>query len=187
MPVIADTYIPSVKTGELIIYIASRLQDKPTYGATLLGKALCLIDSMNYLRTGSPISDFEYIKQEFGPTPDPKRYLSIRDKLEISGELQRIESDFFGRKQIRYEAKRQPQIGVFEKEELVLINDVIESLGSVSASQISDYTHSFIAWIFAEQKEKLPFYTFLLSSKEPDSEDYTWAESMIDRHESKNQ
>jgi len=171
------------KTEELIIYIASRLHDRPNYGSTLLGKSLCLIDSMNYLIKGKPISDLEYIKQERGPTPDPSGFLSIRDKLETKGELQKVETDYFGRTQIRYIAKREPFIDVFEKEELVLINDVIESIGDTNATDISDYTHTFIAWIFANNKERLPFYTFLLTNKEPDLKDYKWAEKTIQRYE----
>lgn len=137
---------------------------------------------MNYLKKGKPITELEYIKQERGPTPDPVKYLSIRDKLEIKGELQKIETDYFGRTQIRYIAKRQPVIDVFEKEELVLINDVIESIGDNNAADISDYIHTFIAWIFAQHKEQLPFYTFLLTNREPDLKDYKWAENSIRRY-----
>jgi Protein of unknown function (DUF4065) len=174
---------PPDRTEELIIYIASRLQDKPNYGSILLGKSLCLIDSMNYLKRGNPISELEYIKQELGPTPTPAKFLSVRTKLENEGELEKIEVDYFGRKQIRYIAKRQPNVDVFEKDEIVLINDVLESLGDVSAKGISDYTHTFISWIFANHMENLPFYTFLLTNKEPDLSDYEWAKKSIEQLE----
>lgn len=174
------------RTEELIIYIASKLQDKPNYGATLLGKCLCLIDSMSYLNKGKAISNLEYIKQERGPTPDPSVYLSVRDKLEITGELEKIEKDYFGRKQIRYIAKREAFIEVFSDEEIALISDVIESIEDINATDISDYTHTFIAWIFAHHKEHLPFYTFLLTSKEPDDKSIRWAEKSIRRYTKNN-
>lgn len=173
----------SNKTEELIIYIASRLQEKSNYGSILLGKSLYFIDSMNYLRKGKPISNLEYIKQELGPTPKPSLYLSVRSKLEASGELEKIETDYFGRKQIRHIAKRQPNIDVFEKDELVLINDVIESIGDKNAKDLSDYTHTFISWIVANNMEHLPFYTFLLTNKEPELKDYAWAENAIKEYE----
>jgi hypothetical protein len=169
----------SEKSIELIIYIATKLKDKPNYGSTLLGKSLCLIDSMSYLKTGKPISIFEYIKQDYGPTPEPAQYLSIRDKLVFNEELEKVESNYFGRPQIKYVAKRKPKITVFEKEEIVLINDVIDSICDINASDISDYTHAFISWIFAKHKEKLPFYTFLLTSKEPEMKDYEWAKKAV--------
>jgi hypothetical protein len=170
--------IPS-KTVEMIIYISSRLRDKPTYGSTLLGKALCLIDSMSFLEKGKPITDLSYIKQDFGPTPEPAKYLKIREQLLLAGELEKIETDYFGRTQIKYVANREPDINLFEKEELALINDVLDSISDVSATEISDYTHNFISWIFAEPKEQLPFYTFLLSSKDPELKDYRWAEKSL--------
>ena len=172
------------KTHELIIYIASRLKDKSNYGATLLGKALCLIDSMAYLKTGSPITNFEYIKQEFGPTPEPKPFLDARDMLEIAGDLKKIEIDYFGRKQVKFIAQRDPDVSVFKKDELVIINDVIESISNVSASQISDYTHTFISWVFARPKEKLPFYTFLLTSTDPETKHFEWANDIIKSYKS---
>lgn len=174
------------KTEELIIYIASRLQERANYGSILLGKSLYFIDSMSYLKKGQPISDLEYIKQELGPTPQPAKYLSIRNKLELTGELEKVETDYFGRKQIRHIAKREPDIEVFEKDELVLINDVIESIGDKSAKDLSDYTHTFVSWIVANNMEQLPFYSFLLTNKEPESNDYEWAENAIKNYEQTN-
>src|SRR6266542_1678237 len=83
----------SEKTVELIIYISSRLKDKPNYGSTLLGKSLCLIDSMSYLKRGEPITELKYIKQDFGPTPDPATFLQIRDTLVANGDLEKIHAD----------------------------------------------------------------------------------------------
>jgi hypothetical protein len=170
------------KTSELIIYIASRLKDKPNYGATLLGKSMCLIDSMSYLKNGKPISRLEYIKQEFGPTPDPKEFLSLRDTLILNNDLEKVEANYFGRTQIKYVAKREPNVSVFDKDEIVLINDVIESISDTNATEISDYTHQFISWIFASKKEKLPFYTFLLTNAEPETKHLNWANGLINSY-----
>jgi hypothetical protein len=170
---------PSIKTVELIIYISSKLKDKPTYGATLLGKSLCLIDSMNFLKTGHPITDFSYIKQERGPTPNPSQFLPIRDRLVKSGDLEMIEAQYFGRTQNKFVAKREPKIDVFNKDEIYLIDEVLESICDLNATQVSNMSHEFIAWIFAKDKEELPFYTFLLTQADPELEDYAWAEKLI--------
>ncbi len=177
--------IPSEKSVELIIYISSKLKDKPNYGSTLLGKSLWFIDSMNYLKTGKPITNFEYIKQEHEPTPEPSQFLSIRDVLVLNGELEKVQSDYFGITQIKYFAKREPKTNVFKKDEIVLINNVIDSLCDINATGISEYTHRFISWIVANQKEKLPFYTFLLTSKEPEIKDIAWAKKAIKSYNKK--
>ncbi len=114
MSIKARYYSPSTKTAELIIYIASRLKDKQNYGVTLLGKALCLIDSMHYLKKGFSITELSYIKQEHGPIPDPAKYLYIRDSLEANGDLKRINAEYFGRKQLKFISTREPNIEVFE-------------------------------------------------------------------------
>jgi hypothetical protein len=183
MPLVSKpTYNSSVKTIELIVYISSKLKDKQNYGSTLLGKTLCLIDSMNYLKTGKPITDFSYIKQDYGPTPKPGMFLPVRDALVSKGDLEKVTTDYFGRTQNKFIAKREPDITVFEKEEIFLIDDVIESISNHSATEISDYTHQFISWIFANHKEDLPFYTFLLTNGEPELKDYEWADAAMKKY-----
>lgn len=79
-------------------------------------------------------------------------------------------------------AKRPPNIAVFEKEEIVLINDVIKKMGDLSARKVSDQTHELLAWKLSEKMEVLPNYTFLLTSKEPEMSDYEWAQRAWDSY-----
>jgi hypothetical protein len=169
----------SPKTVELIIYISSKFKDKPNYGSTLLGKSLCLIDSMNYLKTSHPISELYYIKQEFGPTPEPKKFLTLGDNLVRSGDLEKIDSSYFGRTQNKFIAKRPPRTEVFDQDEMLLIDDVLESICDQNATEISTHTHSFLAWILVKNNEELPFYTFLLTQTDPDVKDLVWANKSI--------
>jgi hypothetical protein len=168
-----------IKTKELILYIANKLDSKDNFGGTLLTKALYFVDSVNYLRTGNPISKFTYVKQEFGPTPDPKLWMSIRQELLDSGEAIVKEQDYFGRVQKRLIATRTADITHFSSEEIDLINQIILNIGDWSASQVSDYSHKYLAWIAADNKESLPFYTFLLSSRTPSEKDIAWAKSEL--------
>jgi len=185
MGLIAKSLKPSSpKTTELIIYISSKLKDKPNFGSTLLGKALCLIDSVSYLKTGNPITDLSYIKQEFGPTPNPTKFLPIRDSLVTSGELEKIDVQYCGFVQNKFIAKREPKIDIFSNDEIYLIDDVLISICDHNATEISNYTHTFLAWIFANHKEELPFYSFLLTSIDPDIKDYKWAQKSIKEYES---
>lgn len=170
------------KTSQLIIYIASKLKDKPTYGSTLLNKALYLIDAMSYLKRGKPVTAFDYIKQGFGHTPNPSSFLSIRDSLVSNKQLQKVESEYFGRKQIKFISNSTADINVFDKGEIVLIDEVLESLCQMSAKEVSDYSHTFISWKFAQDKEKLPMFTFLLSKEDPSTKDYAWATKEIEAY-----
>ncbi|HEY5749663.1 MAG TPA: type II toxin-antitoxin system antitoxin SocA domain-containing protein [Chryseolinea sp.] len=78
----------SPKTKELILYVAKRLDSKHNYGVTLLYKTLYFIDNISYLKRGKAISEFTYVKQAFGPTPEPRQFLSLRDVMVGSGEIE---------------------------------------------------------------------------------------------------
>jgi hypothetical protein len=168
-----------LKTRELILYIANKLDSKDNYGGTLLNKALYFIDNVNYLRAGKPISEFTYIKQDFGPTPDPSQWMFIKQALLDSGDAIVKEQNYFGRVQKRLIATRSADISHFASEEIDLINQIILDIGDWSAVQVSDYSHKYPAWIAANDKERLPFYTFLLSSKAPSEKDIEWAKSEL--------
>ena len=161
----------SPKTIELIIYASFKLKDKATYGAVLLEKTLYLCDCMSYLKTGHPITDFKYIKQVFGPTPDPVQYLAVRDKLVANGELEIIKEPYYNTFQKRLIPKREPNIAVFEKEEIVLIDEVINWFGDRNATEVTNFTHDLLAWKFSQKNEEIPFFTFLLTSKNPTEKD----------------
>lgn len=183
MAIYAKTYHPSAKTIELIIYISSKLKDKPKYGATQLGKALCLTDVVSYLKAGQQVTDLTYIKQEFGPTPNPRQFLPTRNFLIENGDAELIEVPYFGLMQAKLIPKRAANIELFTKEEIILIDEVIESISDQNAVDISNYTHRFLAWNFAEDKEELPLFSFLLTSADPETKDLEWAEESIKAYE----
>lgn len=170
----------SSKTKELIIYVAGKLAQEKTYGATLLAKALYFIDNINYLQTGSPISDLKYVKQEFGPTPEPSQFLSLRDDLVRTGAMEIEIGEYFGRPQKRLLPKRTSELKYFQGTEIALIDNVLHNIRDLNASEASELTHKFPAWEVANNKEALPLYTFLISCKEPSQEDIDWAHSKLD-------
>lgn len=169
----------SPKTSELLIYIASKLANKPKYGAIMLNKALYLSDSISYLKTGYPISDFKYIKQDKGPTPSPAQFLPLRDEL-----LEKISVDYFGKVQYKFVNKREPKIDVFTPEEIFLIDEVLEKIGDMNGTELSEYTHTLVAWNIANDKQELPLNSFLLTKEEPDAKDLEWAKEAMKKHKS---
>lgn len=167
------------KTRELILYVASKLSQKENYGGTLLNKALYFIDNVNYLKTGKSVSHFTYVKQDFGPTPEPAQWLQMREGLLDSKDAIMIEQDYFGRVQKRLIATREADISHFSSEEIDLINKIILSIGDWTAVQVSEFSHKYPAWQAADDKERLPLFTFLISSKMPSEKDIEWAKSEL--------
>ncbi|HEY5749664.1 MAG TPA: type II toxin-antitoxin system antitoxin SocA domain-containing protein [Chryseolinea sp.] len=76
-------------------------------------------------------------------------------------------------------AKREPNLNVFSVEEIGIIDDVLSQIGDFSGTQISEISHRFPAWKAAADREELPLYTFLLSSKTPSDSDIEWAKVAI--------
>lgn len=168
------------KTKELMLFLALRLGKRSNYGATLLNKALYFVDNMHYLKTGSPISVFTYIKQEFGSTPEPGLFLSLKDELLASNDMTLAETDFFGRVQKKLMANREPDWSMFTADEVSRIDEVISGIADLTGSEVSELSHQFPAWQAAEDREALPFYTFLLSFKTPSDSDIAWAMNEVE-------
>ena len=89
----------SEKSTELIIYIAQQLKDTPTFGATLLNKSLYYIDLMQYLSKESTLTDFQYVNQDKGPTPEPRRFMTLLQLLVGNGDIEIVQVPFFNYKQ----------------------------------------------------------------------------------------
>ncbi|KAB7731763.1 DUF4065 domain-containing protein [Rudanella paleaurantiibacter] len=171
------------KTKELLIYVASKLHSRPTYGATVLNKVLYFIDCESYLRTGKPVTNFTYVKLASGPAPKPTQFLCLMNALVRSGDITEGVTERFGKTQTRHIPMRQPVLSQFDSDELVLINKVINSFCTKSAADISNMTHQLIAWKFARINEELPFFTCLLTSKPISEDDIRWAEDSISKFE----
>jgi len=172
----------SEKTTELILYVADQLKDNPNYGAIQLNKSLYYIDMMQYLTSGTTITDLQYVHQKNGPTPEPGRFMKLLQLLEEGGGIETIQVPFFNYKQKKILPKRPPNIAVFEKEEIVLINDVLKKMGDMSAKEASDLTHTLLAWKLSKNMEPLPNFTFLLTAKDPDIKDYEWARQAWEKY-----
>ncbi len=165
------------KTKELLVYVAHKLSSNEKFGAIMFNKALYFIDNVSYLKRGKPISSFKYVKQKLGPTPEPSTFLTLRNELIQSGTLLNQESVFFGRIQQKLVASREPIYDFFDKEEIILIDEIISEVSKYNGTEISDITHQYPSWQVAMPREELPYYTFLLSSKSPSEEDISWAKS----------
>lgn len=169
------------KTRELLVYIANQLQDKPNYGSTLLNKAFYFIDSVSYLKTKKPISSFSYEKQKNGPTPKPSQFLGLRNQLCESGDVMIVEKERFGFTQKKLIAKRPSDNSYFSTDEIVLIDEVLQNISDISATDISEFSHQFMAWKYAGDREALPFFTYLLTNKTASENDRIWALSKISK------
>ncbi len=170
------------RTENLMLYICDKLKNEETFGSIVFNKVLYYIDNISYLDRGVKISDFDYIKQGNGPTPEPSQFLGVRDNLQMSGMLKIEQRPYWGKIKKVPVNRVEPDMSKFSSEEIEIINRVIEMLRETNGSDASFITHKEMSWQVSNNYEKLPLFTFLLSHEIVTESDVQWANGVLDVH-----
>ncbi len=158
------------KFRELIVYIARRCADDPTFGSVKLNKILFYADFAAYRQLREPITGATYRKLSEGPAP--KELLRARDALIDSGRIEMEARTYFGLVQKRPVVVPGSTIdtSVFSQTELDIVDETVEFFRGKSAREVSDYSHREPGWILAEELEEIPYQTAHLNSEPIDQE-----------------
>lgn len=133
------------KFREVLLYILNRIGSKPNIGETVLYKILYFIDFDFYEKYEEQLIGATYIKNRFGPTPC--EFKKIVDRMAEAGEILRFPIDCYGRKQTKYIALREPNLLILKAHEIKLIDEVLNRLSDLNATQISEYSHGDVPWL----------------------------------------
>lgn len=142
------------KFTELLLYVAERLRGDRAGGATKLNKVLFFAELTQLRRHGTVISGCEFQKLAHGPAP--RRLLPVRKRLIADGAAELVDQDFLGRPQQCLVPKRDAEVSVFSAEELATIDDVLDQLAGLTATQVSDLSHEEPGWQLTELGETIP-------------------------------
>ncbi len=158
------------KFKELIVYVAERCADDPSFGAVKLNKILYYADFDAYRLLHQPISGATYRKLSEGPAP--KELVSSRDELIEQGRIELEERPYFNRTQKRLVLTQgeaaNPEI--FSVDERQVVDQVIQFFWGKSAREVSDYSHREPGWLAAGDREQIPYETAGLSPEPIDQE-----------------
>lgn len=150
------------KFRELLLYIAERSKTDPRFGATKLNKLMYYADFAAYRILGSPITGAKYRKLQEGPVP--RQLTAERDKL-IGGNRAHIEHrQYYSSVQQRIVPDEEPDLSLFTKAELAIVDEVLEDLWPLDARGVSDRSHQEPGWLAANNREEIPYHTAWLSS-----------------------
>lgn len=164
----------------VMLYVASHSMDDPYFGAIKLNKILFSIDFFAYGLWGERITEIDYIRQEHGPTPEPSAFLATRDDLIETGKAVIQEKTHFGKVQKRLIALVEPNMSLFTERERALIDNVIEEFRRYNATELSEWTHTLIPWLEAEDREPLPLNTIFTFRRRPVGRaGLTWGEERL--------
>ena len=138
----------------MLLYILNQTSGKPNVGQTVLYKLLYFCDFNYYEKYREHMTGATYIKNQFGPTPTD--FAKIIQK-NLGKEIAIDKNKFHGFEQTRYLALRTPDLRKINGAEKAVIDDVIQKLSSLSAKQISDYSHDDTPWLTTKDGEVIDY------------------------------
>jgi hypothetical protein len=148
------------KFKDLILYVAARLQDDPSFGETKLNKTLFFSDFEAYRLLGEPITGAEYQRNHYGPTA--RIFTILRDQMLRDGEISvepRIIAEYT---QNVITPLAGPQTG-FSPEQREIIDAVIERMRPFNNVQVSDKSHEHSAgWRAMKSGATIPYSSAII-------------------------
>jgi uncharacterized phage-associated protein len=150
------------KFDELLVYIADRSKDDPRIGDMKLNKLLYFADVTAFRRTGQPITGARYQHEERGPIA--RALIKAREKMEGT-RLRTEKRDYYGYPQRVTVAIDEPDLSKFTKDELVIVDEVLERFKNMSGTDMEDIAHQEPGWQMTGDSEVIP-YRFALLARE---------------------
>ncbi len=143
------------KFKEVLLYILGKVGAKPNVGETVLYKLLYFIDFNYYEKYEEQLIGATYIKNHHGPTPI--EFQSIVNEMIENKEIEVVKSKYFQHLQKKYLPHQEPDLSVFNANEIIVIDDVLQKLSGMNASTISEYSHQDVPWMVTSERQKIDY------------------------------
>ena len=143
------------KFKEVLLYILNKVGSRPSIGETVIYKILYFIDFDFYEKYEEQLIGATYIKNKYGPTP--VEFVKIVDQMISEKVIEKVKSRYFNYPQTKYLPLRKPDLTLFKAYEIGVIDDVLNRLSDMNATQISDYSHADIPWITTDEGEEIEY------------------------------
>jgi hypothetical protein len=171
---------PEDRLAELLVYIAAKCSDDPSFGAIKLNKILYFADFMSYMQYGEPITGTEYMRLGNGPVP--KHLVPVREKMRAKGAIGMEVKPFQGGKDYhRIVALQAPNLDLFKSRDIWIIDEVIKMLWGKRANVVSELSHG-IAWKIARDHESIPYQAAYLEDDVITQDDINRAQELANEY-----
>jgi Antitoxin SocA-like, Panacea domain len=151
------------KFAELVLYVAGRIMEDPTGGATKINKILFAAECAHVRQCGSPITGAEYQKLPHGPAP--RRLIPVRERLIADEHAELVQDEYMGYQLDRLKPRRPADTGRFSTEELKHVEQAIAALWGKTATEASELSHREMGWRMVELHETIPYEAALLAPR----------------------
>lgn len=143
------------KFKQVLHYIISKVGTLDNVGKTVLYKMLYFSDFDFYELNEAPITGEVYLKLKNGPAPS--NFNLAIPQLEKEGKIKKVEARYGSFRQIKFFSLCKPELSLLNANELQLIEKVINKLASMTASQISSYSHDDMPWKATKDNEEIDY------------------------------
>lgn len=142
------------KFKEILLYILNKVGSKPNIGETVLYKLLYFIDFNFYEKYEEQLIGATYLKNHYGPTPI--EFKKIIEEMK-GKDVVRVKDKYFQYPQTKYLPLREPDLTKLKGTEIKTIDEVLEKLSDMNATEISDYSHNDVPWLTTEDGETIDY------------------------------
>lgn len=143
------------KFKEVLLYILGKVGAKPNVGETVLYKLLYFIDFNYYEKYEEQLIGATYKKNHHGPTP--MEFPAIINAMIEDCVIEVVKSNYFQHFQKKYLPRKEPDLSVFNANEIKVIDDVLQKLSDMNAATISEYSHQDIPWMVTPDQKKIDY------------------------------
>ncbi len=143
------------KFQQVLLYILERCGAKPNVGETVLYKLLYFIDFNYYELFEEPLMGESYRRIKYGPAPS--HFNMVVDEMINAGELKKVTTDYYGRRQKKYLPQVFPDLSIISAREKQVIDSVIDNLSSKDGATLTNYSHEDMPWKMTQDKEIIDY------------------------------
>lgn len=140
---------------QILLYILEKVGGKPNVGLTVLYKLLYFIDFDYYEKYEEQLMGLTYIKNHHGPTP--KEFIKVIEEMKRKKELEEVKSQYFKFEQRKYLPRIKADLSQLNGREIEMIDAVLARLSDMSATELSNYSHSDVPWASHEDGEEINY------------------------------
>ncbi|MDO5848838.1 MAG: Panacea domain-containing protein [Methanobrevibacter sp.] len=159
------------KFKAMIHYIVSKCGHKRNFGRTVLYKLLYFSEFNYFELYENFIAHEDYEKYPRGPVP--KHFFEAKEELIFENKIEEIEHQIDSkRKQYSMVSLTEPNAKDLLNIEKEVIDDVINKIGNMNASEISEYSHRDMPWMATEDYDIIDYGFVFYRDEEYTVRDY---------------
>ena len=158
------------KFKNVLLYITQKIGALPNVGQTVLYKILYFCDFDYYEKFEEQLIGARYIRNHYGPTP--VAFAKIVKNMVLDGQIEEVKTKFFNKEQTKYIPVEKPDLSVLSGLELNHIDEEIEKLGGMTATELTELSHKDIPWIVTDEGSEIPYETVFYRTPETSVRNY---------------